>query len=238
MPSWRSYMNVSMSRTIGNSMCLVELANRGTGPMSIIWCTAGVSGIEAPAMRAIAGLQTPQAITTTPASMSPRVVRTRRTRPRSTSMPSTSVLAAICSAPASTARSRMIVPARSESTTPTPGEWNPPTRIDSSMNGTSCLISAGVISETSSMPHACADDMRRCSSCIRSSVRATSMPPLSVNTSRSLYWRMLSNVSAVISLEWSTGKMKLEAWPVEPPGFGNGPLSSSTMSLQPCWCRW
>ena len=83
------------------------------------------------------------------------------------------------------------------------------------------------------MPHALADDIRRWSSSIRSSVRATSMPPLSVNTPSSLYWRMLSSVSAVISLEWSTGKMKFEAWPVEPPGFGSGPLSSSTMSRQP-----
>ena len=45
-------------------MWRVELAKRGTGPMSIIWWTAGVSGISAPAMRAIAGLQTPQATTT------------------------------------------------------------------------------------------------------------------------------------------------------------------------------
>ena len=69
------------------------------------------------------GLQTPQAMTTISASMSPRVgahaadaaVARRRCRaprcwPRRVS------------APASTARSRMIVPARSESTTPTPGE--------------------------------------------------------------------------------------------------------------------
>ena len=45
------------------------------------------------------------------------------------------------------------------------------------------------------------ETMRRVSSCIRSSVRATSMPPHSRYTSRSLYWRMLSSVSAVISLE-------------------------------------
>ena len=32
-------------------------SNRGTGPMSIIWCTAGVSGIDAPAIRASRGLQ-------------------------------------------------------------------------------------------------------------------------------------------------------------------------------------
>ena len=42
----------------------VVFANRGTGPMSIIWWTIGVSGIEAPAMRAMRGLQAPQAITT------------------------------------------------------------------------------------------------------------------------------------------------------------------------------
>ena len=34
------------------------------GPMSAIWCTAGVRGIEAPAMAATRGLQTPQAMTT------------------------------------------------------------------------------------------------------------------------------------------------------------------------------
>ena len=176
-------------------------------------------------------------MTTISVSMSPRVVRTRRTRPRSTSMPSSSVLA-IATAPASTARSRMIVPARSESTTPTPGDEKPPTRIDSSMNGTISLISAGVTMAMLSTPQAWPEDIRRWSSCIRSSVRATSRPPLSVNTPRSLYWRVLSSVSAVISLEWSTGKMKLEACPVEPPGLGNGPLSSRTRSRHPSSDRW
>ena len=54
------------------------------------------------------------------------------------------------------------------------------------MNGTSSLISAGVTSETGSTPHAFADATRRRSSTIRSSVRATSMPPHSVNTPSSL----------------------------------------------------
>ena len=115
-------MFVSMSRTIGNSIALLAPAKCGTGPMSIIWWTAGVSGIEAPAMRASRGLQTPQAITTTSVSMSPRVVRTRVTRPRSTSIPSTSVLAETVSAPAFAASSRSSVPARSESTTLTLGQ--------------------------------------------------------------------------------------------------------------------
>src|SRR3954452_22078485 len=80
-------MFTSMSRTIGYSIAAFASAKRGTGPMSIIWCTAGVSGIVAPAIRASSGLHTPQAIATTSASTSPAVVPTRRTRPRSTSIP-------------------------------------------------------------------------------------------------------------------------------------------------------
>ena len=69
------------------------------------------------------------------------------------------------------------------------------------MKGTSSLTSEGVRSDTGSMPQASADDTRRFSSCIRSSVRATSIPPDSVKTSSSSYWRTLSRVSAVISFE-------------------------------------
>ena len=73
------------------------------------------------------------------------------------------------------------------------------------------MTSAGVTRRQSSMPHDFADVMRRLSSCMRSSVRATSMPPHSVKTPISLYWFMLSSVMCAISLEWSTGKMKFEA---------------------------
>ena len=73
---------------------------------------------------------------------------------------------------------------------------------------------------------------------MRSSVLATSMPPDSVKTSSALYWRTLSSVRAVISFEWSTGKMKFDACPVEPPGFGSGPFSSRTRSAQPRRARW
>ena len=45
------------------------------------------------------------------------------------------------------------------------------------MNGTSSLISCGVTSDTGSIPHVVADTIRRASSCMRSSVRATSIPP-------------------------------------------------------------
>ena len=57
----------------------------------------------------------------------------------------------------------------------------------SSMYGTSALASSGVTSETGSTPQALADAMRRRSSSIRSSVRATSSPPQVVSTPSSSY---------------------------------------------------
>ena len=89
--------------------------------------------------------------------------------------------------PASVARSRMIVPARSESTTPAPGVKNPPRISCSLMYGTLSLTCCGVSSSTGSMPQDLAETTRRVSSCIRSSLRATSIPPLSMKTPRSLY---------------------------------------------------
>ena len=68
-------MFVSMSRTIGNSIAPFVSLKCGTGPTSIIWCTAGVSGMLAPAIRAIFGDQTPQQTTTISVAMSPRDVR-------------------------------------------------------------------------------------------------------------------------------------------------------------------
>ena len=75
---------------------------------------------------------------------------------------------------------------------------------DSSMYGTSSLTCAALMSEVGSIPHEPAEAMRRVSSCIRSLVRATSIPPDWMKTPSSLYCRTLSTVSAVISLEWST----------------------------------
>ncbi len=86
-----------------------------------------------------------------------------------------------------------------------------------------------------SVPHDAEDAIRRLSSSIRSGVRATSIPPLLVNTPSSWYCRTLSRVNAVISLLWSVGKMKLDACPVDPPGFGRGPFSMRTMSVRPAW---
>ena len=59
-------------------LAAVVSAKSGTGPTLIIWWTAGVSGIEAPAIRAIRGLHTPQAMTTVSACDRRRAsVRTR-----------------------------------------------------------------------------------------------------------------------------------------------------------------
>ena len=104
----------------------------------------------------------------------------------------------------------MIVPARSESTTPTPGVQKAPMNWSSSMNGTFSLTKAGETS-SASMPHALALDIRRRSSSIRSGVRAISKPPDWVKTPISLYCSTESSVRSVISREWSTVKMKLEA---------------------------
>ena len=81
----------------------------------------------------------------------------------------------------------MIVPARSESTTPAPGVKNAPMISCSLMYGTLSLTCWGVRSSTGSMPHDLADTTRRVSSCIRSSLRAISIPPLSMKTSSALY---------------------------------------------------
>src|SRR4051812_9139713 len=226
-----------MSRTIGNSISPDVPLSCGQGPTLIIWCTAGVSGMLMPAMSPILGLQTPHAITTCSASMSPPLVRTRRIRPSETSSPVTSTVGTTVSAPDSRALSRMIVPARKESTTPTDGVQNAPMIWSGSRNGTFSATNAGLTS-SASMPHARAEDIRRRSSSMRSSVRATSKPPDRVNTPISRYCRTLSRVRSVISREWSTGKMKFEAWPVEPPGLGSGPLSIWTMSVHPSRARW
>ena len=63
------------------------------------------------------------------------------------------------------------------------------------------MTSAGLTSETGSTPQDLADAMRLRSSSMRSSVRATSIPPQVVSTPSSSYWRRLSSVSAVISFE-------------------------------------
>ena len=212
-------------------------ANSAIGPTLIIWCTTGVSGMRAPAIRAIRGDQTPQQIAHTSVSMSPALVRTALTRPAGdVSMPSTSAPASTRSAPSCWACSRISVPARSESTTPTVGKYAPPRITDSSRYGTSLATPAGD-SSSAGMPQALAAEQRRRSSRIRAGVRATSMPPLSVCTPSALYCAVLSAVSSIIIFEYSMGKMKLDACPVDPPGFGIGPLSTRTRSRQPSRAR-
>ena len=79
LPFWRSYMFVSTSRTIGKEISPGVASKSGIGPTLIIWCTAGDSGMVAPAMRAMRGLQIPHATNTASASIEPLSVCTRRT---------------------------------------------------------------------------------------------------------------------------------------------------------------
>ena len=99
------------------------------------------------------------------------------------------------------------------------------------MYGTSSLISAGVTSDTGSMPHDLAEAIRR--QLLHALLGAGHLDAALVKTSSSRYCRTLSSVSCVISFEWSTRKMKFDACPVDPPGFGNGPLSRRTRSVHP-----
>src|ERR1700677_219133 len=115
-------MLVSTSRTIGYEISPGVSANSAIGPTLIIWWTQGVSASRAPAIRAILGDHTPQQITTLSVSISPSLVVTPRTRPSVTVIPYTSVFGSTVAAPDATARSRISVPARSESTTPTVGK--------------------------------------------------------------------------------------------------------------------
>src|SRR5262249_54847397 len=92
-------------------------------------------------------------------------------------------------------------------------------------------------SSCAGIPHALAAVQRRRNSAMRSAVRATSMPPLWVNTPSAWYCSVLSRVSSIIIFEYSIGKMKLDACPVEPPGFGIGPLSTRTRSRHPSRAR-
>ena len=101
-PCWRSYMFVSMSRTIGYEISPTVSANSGIGPTLIIWWTTGVSGMQAPAIRARRGLQTPQQITQMSVSMSPgrRAHAAHASGASETSsIPRTSVFARTSSAP-------------------------------------------------------------------------------------------------------------------------------------------
>ena len=192
--------------------------------------------MEAPAIFAIFGLHTPQQIITYSAEIFPLAVCNPITLPSSTSTSVISVWVKTDNAPISLAASRIIVPARSESTTPTVGLWNPPMMTSVLIQGNNFFTSSGVTNEAS-IPQALAEAMRRFSSSIRSGFRASSIPPLSLNTPNSLYCAMLSSVSWVMTFEWSSGNMKFEAWPVLPPGLGRGPLSIIIISFHPSLAR-
>jgi len=97
-------------------------ANRPIGPTLIIWCTAGVSASRAPASAATLVDHTPQQITTFSVAISPLLVTTPVTRSPTVVMSSTSAPESTLSAPDAWACSRIRVPARSESTTPTVGK--------------------------------------------------------------------------------------------------------------------
>ena len=173
-----------MSRTIGYSIIPLASANRGTGPMSIIWWTIGVSGIEAPGHprepRAPGAAADHDALGLDVAARRAHPPHAAAARRR---CPSTSVLAA-------DGQPRLAPRARASACRPAasrrrrrPGVWKPPRISLSSMKGTSSLDLGGREQrDRLDPPRLRPTTIRRVSSCMRSSVRAISIPPLSMKT--------------------------------------------------------
>ena len=155
-------------------------------------------------------LQTPHAMKTTSASM-PAVVRTRRMRPFSTSSPVTSAFT-VERPPCSCAYSRISVPARSGSTTETPGVYQPPRITSGFTNGTRSTTPSGVSSSVPGSPHEVAEETRRFSSSSRSCAGDLDAAADRQHAELLVLTRAVLR-QAVISFEWSTGKMKLRRGP-------------------------
>ena len=227
-----------MSRTIGNEISPGRSASCGIGPTEIIWCTAGVSGIDAPAIRrqlraphaagdddrlgldvAAGGAHPPDpALLDVHADhLDGRHHGERAERQRATP-------ASAC--PRAASRPRRPTGTRTRrGSCPCPGTGRARRRGRESPARPGCPTPAPTTSAAAAPPSA-----PRCG-------RPRSRPD-SVKTPSSLYWRIESRVRSVSSREWSTGKMKFDACPVEPPGLGSAPLSIWTMSRQPRRARW
>ena len=108
-------------------------------------------------------------------SIGPAEVRTARTRPRSTSNPST-LTPPWNSAPLADASRASASATSTALATPSPGTWIAPWSRSVRMIGTRRRISWGPMS-SAGMPHERACPSFRFSSCQRSGVVATSIPP-------------------------------------------------------------
>ena len=212
-----------MSRTIGKEISPSVPASCGHGPTEIIWCTAGVSGIEIPAMSPSFGLHTPAAITTASVSMSPPV----GADPADAAV--LDVQAGDLDVGYDGQRARLHGPLahdRARAQRVHHADAGLPEGADELvlLDERDLLLHERGSTISASIPHAFALDIRRRSSSIRSSVRAISKPPDCVKTPISWYCSTESRVRSVISREWSVRKMKFDACPVDPPGLGSAAL--------------
>ena len=193
-------------------------------------------------MSPITGPQMPAQQTTVLVATSPRVVLTPVTRPRTTSNPVTSVFDKTCSAPIASAWATISAAASTARVTrPALGVHIAPLIGLMSRKGNSSFASLGAII-SAWMPHVLPDATLRCSSRIRSAVRAISIPPTVAKQGLPLCWSEEKKSSPyfekfAVTSEWSTGKEKLEACCVEPPGSGHLSCSRSRMSLTPRLAR-
>ena len=144
-------------------------ASSAIGEVIAYWCSVGSIGSVSPTVSASAGPHTPAQQTTTSASIvSPVVVRTPRTAPRSV-MISEIAVSPTKRAPPSAARPAWASTARRAAASPSPSVAYAPSRPSRSMVGHIATASSGPIIRPC-QPKARAAPQRRQSSASRSSV--------------------------------------------------------------------
>src|SRR5918996_254913 len=224
-------MSRSGSRSVGSGFAGSRSRN---GCVTKYWCEIGSTGMRTPASRPTSAENMPAAITTTSQSMSPRSVRTRRTRPPELSIPTTRVEVKM-RAPPCRARSASSNVSCEGSRYPSVGRSAAPSTPSVDISGNSSCASEAEISSSGS-PNVLAQPAWRRSSSIRSSLDASLMPPHSTQPGIVRY----SSTEYIIILVSET---EPRSWPTSPAEWKVEPevswfRSTSTTSSHPSCARW
>src|SRR3954468_579666 len=231
-------MPMSWCRMIGRvASRSAPSASSAIGEVTAYWCSVGSIGSVSPTVFAIAGPHTPAQQTTTSASIvSPVVVRTPRTAPRSVMISETAV-SPTKRAPPSAARAACASTARSAAASPSPSVAYAPSRPSRSIVGHAAIASSGPIIRPRH-PNARAAPHRRHSSASRSSEYATSSVPTGSSAgppvvARLAYFRTVASAVSVMNRDVLVRLIKPGACDDEPPVANSGPLSTTVTSGSP-----
>src|SRR3954449_851044 len=212
-------------------------ASSAIGEVTAYWCSVGSIGSVRPTVSAIAGPHTPAQHTTTSASIvSPVVVRTPRTAPRSVMISETAVSPTKL-APFAAARAPCPSTACSAAASPSPSVAYAPSRPSRSIVGHAAIASSGPIIRPRH-PNARAAPHRRHSSASRSSEYATSSVPTGSSAgppvvARLAYFRTVASAVSVMNRAVLVRLIKPGACDDEPPVANSGPLSTTVTSGSP-----